>query len=171
MKTLVLGIGNTLLGDDGVGVYVARELADKLSDEEVTVMDTAIDGLNLLDIICNYERLIVIDAILADGAETGTIFRLTQDQIPARSSSGASTHNLNLATTLNIGKNIFPGKIPSEVVVFAVASQNVDYVTEDMTASVKQAIPKVVELVIEELGLSIPCDPSDINIREGIYHG
>jgi hydrogenase maturation protease len=153
LKTLVLGIGNTLLGDDGVGVYAARELAERISDGNVTVMDTAIDGLNLLDVIRNYERLIVIDAILDERAETGTIFRLTQDQIPPPSLSGASSHNLNLATTLNIGKSIFPGEIPGEVVVFAVASQNVDYVTEEMTANVKQVLPQVVELVINELGL------------------
>jgi hydrogenase maturation protease len=153
LKTLVLGIGNTLLGDDGVGIYAARELAEKISDENVTVMDTAIDGLNLLDFIRNYERLIVIDAILDERAETGTIFRLTQDQIPPPSLSGASSHNLNLATTLNIGNRIFPGEIPGEVVVFAVASQNMDYVTEEMTANVKQALPQVVELVINELGL------------------
>jgi hydrogenase maturation protease len=153
LKTLVLGIGNTLLGDDGVGVYAARELAEKISDEEVTVMDTAIDGLNLLDVIRNYERLIVIDAILDDRVETGTIFRLTQDQIPAPSSSGASSHNLNLATTLNIGNNIFPGEIPREVVVFAVASHSVDYVTEEMTDNVKQALPQVVEFITKELGL------------------
>ena len=153
MKTLVMGIGNTLLGDDGVGVHVARELAEKVSDGNVTVMDIAIDGLNLLDVIRNYERLIVIDAILDDKAETGTIFRLTLDQIPASSSSGASSHNLNLATTLNIGNNIFPGEIPREVVVFAVASHNVDYVTEEMTANVKKALPQVVELITKELGL------------------
>jgi len=153
LKTIVLGIGNTLLGDDGVGVYAARELAEKISDENVTVMDTAIDGLNLLDVIRNYERLIVIDAILDERAETGTIFRLTQDQIPPPSLSGASSHNLNLATTLNIGNRIFPGELPGEVVVFAVASQNVDYVTEEMTANVKKALPQVVELVINELGL------------------
>jgi len=153
LKTLVMGIGNTLLGDDGIGVYAARELAEKISVENVTVMDTAIDGLNLLDVIRNYERLIVIDAILDDKAETGTIFRLTQDQIPVPSSSGASSHNLNLATTLNIGNNIFPGEIPREVVVFAVASHNVDYVTEEMTANVKKALPQVVELITKELGL------------------
>jgi hydrogenase maturation protease len=153
LKTLVLGIGNTLLGDDGIGVYASRELAEKISDGNVTVIDTAIDGLNLLDVIRKYERMIVIDAILDDMAEAGTIFRLTQDQIPAGSSSGASSHNLNLATTLKIGNTIFPGEMPKEVVVFAVASQNVDYVTEEMTDNVRKALSQVVELVIKELGL------------------
>jgi hydrogenase maturation protease len=153
LRTLVLGIGNTLLGDDGVGVYAARELTEKISNENVTVTDTAIDGLNLLDVIRNYERLIVIDAILDEKAETGTIYRLTKDHLPPPSLSGASSHNLNLATTLNIGNRIFPGEIPGEVVIFAVVSQNVDYVTEEMTVNVKQALPQVVELVITELGL------------------
>lgn len=153
MKTLVLGIGNTLLGDDGVGVYVAQELAEKVRDENIDVMDTAIDGLNLLDVIRNYERLIVIDAILDENTETGTVRRLTQDNIRPLSAAGAASHNLNLATTLDIGNKVFPGEIPGEVVIFAVTSQNVDYVTEEMTGNVKKAVPQVVDLVINELGI------------------
>lgn len=155
MKTLVLGIGNTLLGDDGVGVHVAQVLAEKITDENIDVMDTAIDGLNLLDVIRNYERMIVIDAILDEEAEMGTVFRLSMDTIPPPSLSGAASHNLNLATTLNIGNKIFPGEIPGEVVIFAVVSQNVDYVTEEMTGEVQQAVPKIVDLVMNELGLCI----------------
>ena len=155
MKTLILGIGNTLLGDDGVGVYVARELSEKITDDDVDILNTAIDGLNLLDVIRDYDRLIVIDAILDEIAEYGTIFRLTRDKLLPPSQSGAASHNLNLATTLHIGNKIFPGEIPGEVVIFAVVSQNVDYVTEEMTRTVKQAVPKVVDLVLKELGISV----------------
>ncbi len=155
MKTLVLGIGNTLLGDDGVGVYVAQQLAAKISDTTIEVTDTAIDGVNLLDVIRHYERLIVIDAILDESAETGTIHRLTQNDIQPLTGTGAASHNLNLATTLKLGNRIFPGEIPEEVTIFAVTARNVDYVTETLTVNVQKAVPIVVDMVMRELGLYV----------------
>ena len=48
MRTLVLGIGNPILGDDGVGFHIAQELAREIKDENIDVKDTSVDGLNLL---------------------------------------------------------------------------------------------------------------------------
>jgi len=60
MKTLILGLGNLILSDDGVGPRVARELEGRLSQQEVTVMEPSMAGLSLL---AGYDRAIIIDAI------------------------------------------------------------------------------------------------------------
>ena len=76
MKTLVLGIGNDILGDDGVGIHIARAIARRVSAKDAKVEETAAAGLSLLELIKGYERLIVADAILTNNTEVGKIHRL-----------------------------------------------------------------------------------------------
>jgi len=151
MRTLVLGIGNSILGDDGVGVHVAQELSRKIKDENVDVRDTSVDGLNLLEFIMGYDKLVVIDAIITEDGEVGEIYRLKPEEVCQPSHSAISPHHFNLATTLEIGKKLFPEEMPEEVTVFAVGTQEVARVTEEMTGKVKEAIPRVISLVLEEL--------------------
>ena len=151
MKTLVLGIGNLILGDDGVGVQVAQELSRTIKDENVDVKDVSVDGLNLLELMVGYDRLIVIDAIVTESGEAGEIYRLKPEKVCEPSPSAISPHHFNLVTTLEIGKKLFPNEIPREITVFAVNTREVTRVTEEMTEPVKEAIPKVVALVLEEL--------------------
>ena len=153
MRTLVLGIGNTILGDDGIGVHVAQGLAKEINDENIDVMDTSIDGLNLLELIVGYDRVIIIDAIMTEETKAGEIYRLRPENIGRLACSATSPHHLNLATTIEIGKRLFPQEIPGEVIIFAIGAQEVTEVTEEMTARVKEAIPRVINLVLEELSL------------------
>lgn len=151
MKTLILGIGNSILGDDGVGVHVARELSRKIKDENVDVRDTSVDGLNLLEFIMGYDRLVVIDAIITEDGKVGEIYRLKPEDACRPSHSAISPHHFNLATTIKIGGKLFPKEMPKEVTVFAVGTREVARVTEKMTGKVKEAIPRVISLVLEEL--------------------
>jgi len=151
MKTLVLGIGNSILGDDGIGVHVVLELAQKIRDENIDFRDISADGLNLLDTIMGYDKLIVIDAILRDSEEVGEIYRFKLEDFGTPLSSNISPHHGSLSTIIEFGKKLFPNKMPKEVVVFAVGTQEVATVTEEMTAKVMEAIPKVTKLVMEEL--------------------
>ncbi len=154
MKTLVLGIGNTILGDDGVGVRVVQELAGKINDKDIDVRGVSIDGLNLLELILGYDKLIVIDALLTEREKVGEIYRFIPENIYDPSRSAISPHHFNLATTIEIGKKLFPGMMPTEVITFAVGTEEATMVTEEMTDSVEKAIPMVVNLVLDELSLS-----------------
>ena len=153
MRTLVLGIGNPILGDDGVGFHIAQELAKEIKDENIDVKDTSIDGLNLLELIVGYDKLIVIDAIMTEEAKAGEIYRLKPRSSSETAWSTISLHHLNLATTIQIGKKLFPKEMPGEVIIFAIGAQEVTEVTGEITARVKEAIPRVINLVLEELSL------------------
>ncbi|MFC1927886.1 hydrogenase maturation protease, partial [Chloroflexota bacterium] len=67
MKALVLGIGNPILSDDGVGIKVAREVEKNLNDPQITVSEASAAGLSLLDSILGYDRVIIVDAIQTKG--------------------------------------------------------------------------------------------------------
>jgi len=153
VRTLVLGIGNPILGDDGIGFHIAQELAKEIKDENIGVKDTSVNGLNLLELIVGYDKLIVIDAIMTEEAKAGEIYRLKPRSSSETAWSTISLHHLNLATTIEIGERLFPKEMPGEVIIFAIGAQEVTEVTGEMTARVKEAIPRVINLVLEELSL------------------
>ena len=72
---LVLGLGNTILTDDGVGIYVAREIKKKLTYGDVTIQEASLGGLELLDVMTGFKRVILIDAMVIGSGEIGTELR------------------------------------------------------------------------------------------------
>ena len=152
MKTLVLGIGNPILGDDGIGFHIAQELAKEIKDENIDVKDTSIDGLNLLELIVGYDKVVIIDAIMTEDGEVGEIYRLRPENFVKTVHLTTSPHNENLATAIEIGKKLLAEQMPREIVVFAVEIKEVTKFTEEMTGKVKEAIPRAVNLVLEETG-------------------
>ena len=151
MKTLVVGIGNPILGDDGVGFHVARELASEIKDENVDVKYTSIDGLNLLELVVGYDKVIIVDAIMTQDGEAGEIYMLRPENIGRTMQYTTSPHNVNLATAIEIGQRYLTEQMPGEVVIFAVGIQGVTEFTEEMTKKVKQAVPEVAKLILEEI--------------------
>jgi len=140
------------LGDDGVGVRVAQAVASKIKDDSIDVMDVNVDGLNLFDFILGYDRLVVIDAIVTEDGEIGEIYRLKPEQICSPSGSAISPHHYTLASTIEIGNRLFPKEIPQDVVVFAINTEDASTITEEMSPKVREAVPKAVNLVLEEVG-------------------
>ena len=151
MKTMIIGIGNSLLGDDGVGVHIALRLSRLIKDENVDVTDTNMGGLNLLDFILGYDKLIIIDAIMTNQSQVGEIYKLGQEKIREPAYLATSPHHFNLPATIEIGRRLFPSEMPKEVVVYAVGAQDVAQITEEITKKVSEAMPKVVKLVLEEI--------------------
>jgi hydrogenase maturation protease len=150
MKTLVLGIGNDILGDDGVGIHIARAVARKISTKEARVEETGAAGLSLLELIKGHERLIIADAILTDNTQVGKIHRLTLKDL-AKTNNSITPHDAALATTLEIGNSLFPGEMPREVVVYGVQIPNVEQFSGRMTPAVKAAVSEVVRLILAEI--------------------
>ena len=150
MKTLVLGIGNDILGDDGVGIHIARAVARKVSAKDARVEETGAAGLSLLELIKGYERLIIADAILTDNTEAGKIHRLTLKDL-AKTNNSITPHDAALVTMLEMGKSLFPGEMPREVVVYGVQTANVEHFSSKMTPAVKAAVPEAVRLILAEI--------------------
>ncbi len=149
MKTLVLGLGNPILSDDGVGTRVAREVGNKLKDPQVAVSEASAAGLSILDSIIGYDRVIIIDAIQTEKGEAGQIYRMSTPDF-ALTKHFSSPHQINLATALELGK-MLNLEMPQQITVFAVEAQDVTRFSEKCTPEVEQAIPEVVEMVLEDL--------------------
>ncbi|HID89929.1 MAG TPA: hydrogenase maturation protease, partial [Anaerolineae bacterium] len=117
-KTLILGVGNILLSDDGVGVHVVRRLEEVAEfPPEVEVLDGGTKGMDLLHYLEGVSRLIIIDAVETKGPP-GTLARLTGDQVPAHLSLKMSPHEIGLPDMLFAAqlRDIYP----EEVVILGV---------------------------------------------------
>ena len=149
MKTLILGLGNPILSDDGVGFRVAGELRGRLSQQEVTVMETSMAGLSLLDLSAGYDRAIIIDAIQTVGGKAGQIYRLDSEVLDV-TQHAASAHNVNFATALELGNKLGLA-LPQRVFIFAIEVTDTSTFSEECTPEVRQAVPVCVEMIIQEL--------------------
>ena len=148
MKTLVLGLGNPILSDDGVGPYVVRELDGKLSGD-VTVAETSLAGLNLLDLLVGYDRAIIVDAIKTEGGRVGEIYRFDIDAFtPTR--HAASTHDVNLVTALELGKKLGLD-LPQKIDILAIEVADTDRFSEECTPKVAEVIPVCAEMIVQDL--------------------
>ncbi len=149
MKTLVLGMGNPILSDDGVGIRVAQEVGKRLNDPQVTVAETSAAGISLLDFIAGYDRVIIIDAIQTKAGNAGQIYRMGSENF-SLTKHISSPHQIDLATALELGKMLNLA-MPREITVFAVEAKDITSFSEKCTPEVEQAIPEVVKMVLEQL--------------------
>ena len=144
----VLGIGNVLYSDEGLGVHVLPELRKALSNrEQVEIIEGATDGLRLLEPVEEAEYLIVIDAINAE-AQPGTLIVLKDDEIPAFFSRKLSVHQLGFHEVLQAAK--LRDKWPKEVKLFGLQPASLAFGI-GMSEEVKQAIPALIDAVVEQI--------------------
>jgi hydrogenase maturation protease len=149
VKVLVLGVGNPILSDDGVGIHVARELK-KRSIPGADVEELAASGLELLDVVRGYDKVVIIDAIQTTNGTPGELYILEEKDFE-KSIHGSSPHGINIATALALGRKLVPTEMPKEVVFFAVEAEDLVNVSERLTPKVAKALPGIVEMVRKEL--------------------
>ncbi|MHC4341110.1 MAG: hydrogenase maturation protease [Planctomycetota bacterium] len=150
MKTLVIGLGNPVLTDDGVGLHVAAELRPRLQGRDgVEVEDCCRGGLALMEQLIGYDRAIIVDAIRT-GSDPGTLHFLTPDSIPTQHS--ASGHDANLPTALALGREA-GAHLPTneDILLIGVEADDVENFNEECTPPVRAAIPQAVKAVMDAL--------------------
>lgn len=151
LKTLVLGMGNTILSDDGVGVYVVREVAERLEQGDVDFGEASVGGMRILDVIGGYERVIMVDAIQTRGGRAGEVYRLTPQDFTLSLHAGSS-HDLSLPGALALGRGMGL-TLPSDddFVIIAIEVEDILNFGETCTCAVQEAMPRAVTMVLDEL--------------------
>lgn len=149
-KTLVLGMGNTIRGDDGVGIKIIEALKGQLDSSAVEIKQTHESGINLLDKIAGYEKVIIIDSIQPESGMIGDIYRLNPlEKGPVASVMSYSLHNIGLSEVLKLTGGLID--MPKEIIIYAVNTGDNDSFSDKMSLEIKRVIPKAVKLVKEEL--------------------
>ncbi len=147
--TVVIGVGNTILSDDGVGVHAARKLqADPRVPEGVTILDGGTLGLELLPYAADASRLLLLDAVNT-GQAPGTLTRMTASDVLA-TSAGQSVHQLGVADL--IAALALIATRPQDIVVLGVQPANTDW-GASLSPEVASALPHVVNAALAQLQL------------------
>ncbi len=148
-KTVILGVGNLLLTDDGVGIHAIQKLqADYSLPAEVQVVDGGTCGLDLLQFLEGVDHLIIIDAARL-GKPPGSIVRLEGDQVPAYLALKTSPHEIGLPELLFTAR--LTDIYPERVVVFGVQPESIE-THLGLTPAVAERLDELVELAAREAG-------------------
>lgn len=149
-KTVVLGMGNTLVSDDGVGIHTARLLERRLKDApDVEVSYTSTAGLDLIALLEGYKQAIVIDAIKTEGGEPGQIYVMGLDQF-ASTLHFTSPHSVNLYTAVELGRRCGLS-MPLCFRIVAIEIEDDLNVGEECTPRVAAAMPAAADIVVNIL--------------------
>lgn len=151
IRIVVLGIGNVLMQDEGVGVHAAKALLQHYDlAENVEVVDGGTTGMELLPLLEGVDHLIVVDAIRV-GQPPASVVRLEGDQVPAFFKTKLSPHQIGLSDVL--AALAFKGSAPGHVVLIGVEPVQLSLGLE-LSPEVKAHLDEVVNLVVAELATS-----------------
>lgn len=147
-KTLIIGVGNLLLSDEGVGIHVAQRLIQNYSlPEEILVLDGGTLGLDLLYYLEGIENLLIIDAVLMN-KDPGTLMRMADDEVPSYMSFKMSPHHIGIPDMLFAAK--LKGLYPPNVVLWGVQPGVVD-LGLDLSEPVDNQIDTLIDHILAEL--------------------
>lgn len=150
-KILIVGLGNPILGDDGVGWEVAEQVRNQVHLGNVDVECLAVGGLRLMEFMIGYDHAIVIDSITSWEAPVGRISSFKLEDMPDLTAGHTtSAHDTSLQTAIDMGRRM-GFQLPEEIMVVGVEAHQVYDFSEELTPPVRAAVPLAVERVIEIL--------------------
>ena len=146
MSALILGVGNVLLGDEGIGIRVVEELQNNYAfSNDVEILDGGTAGIELLRYIENRDLLIIIDAMRAD-LPPGTVFKVEGEDVPKKFMTKISPHQIGLSDLLAAG--ILSENIPKKIVLFGVEPEKLEtgiYLSDSVTKNINKIVSAILD--------------------------
>jgi hydrogenase maturation protease len=146
-RIVVIGVGNLLLRDEGIGIHAVQALQELDLPADVKL----VDGGTSPDLIAYTragDKLIIVDAARA-GGEPGTIYRFKPEDLAGERGGLASAHELGVVENLNLMS--LTGNEPGEIVIIGIEPKEIDWGTE-LSAALQQKVPDIVKIVLQEMG-------------------
>ncbi len=147
MKTLIIGVGNILMGDEGFGPYIIEELKGLDLPEGVSLLDAGTATLDIADLVAGYERLIILDTVKSNGTP-GDIYKFKPDDIAQKKETELSLHQYSLLDA--VGMLRITQDIPSDITIIAIEPKDVS-MKIGISHILKERISKIKQLILKEL--------------------
>lgn len=157
MRTLVIGLGNPILTDDGVGIYSARQLEPVLAAyADIDVIELSVGGITLMEHMVGYDRVILIDALWTPPEQIGEVIVFAAGDL-TETLNTRSTHDVDLPTALRVGRTLgAPLPRDDAIQIVAITANQVLAFGDQPHPAVSAAIPEACQAVLALLGLAEP---------------
>ena len=157
MKTIIVGLGNPILGDDGVGWQVASRLQQVIElPPDVSIDNLAVGGISLMEALIGYDRAIIIDSIVTGTAPIGDVNHYQLDNLPKPASGHTSSaHDTTLPEALEMGRTL-GAQLPEEISIVTIESHKVYEFSDELTPEVAAAVPRAERIILDLLLESRP---------------
>lgn len=156
MKTIVVGLGNPILGDDGAGWKVAQEVERLLASSgpglgtDVAVEYCALGGLSLMESLTGYQAAILVDALALDQAP-GTVLSFPLEELPNQSAGHTtSAHDTSLQDALKMGASMGV-ELPNRIMIVGIAARRLYDFSESLSPEVANSVPIAAQKVLDLL--------------------
>jgi len=146
-EILILGLGNTILRDDGAGIYVARQIGSLVNPSRVAVTEASLGGLELLDIMAGFRKVIITDAMQLSAGEPGSIVKISADEL--KGSGAMARHQIPFAEALQLARQLNMD-LPEEIIIYGIRVLDTTTFSETCTPEIQAAIPGIAALIYEE---------------------
>lgn len=149
MKTIIVGLGNPILGDDGVGWKVIENISQNLrADASVGIECLSLGGLGLMERLIGYDRAIVVDSFIAEKEEIGSILTRNLNDLPNYSAFHiTSAHDTSLQNAIELGRRM-GAYLPNEIIVIGVAIRTIREFSEELSPPVAEAVQKAARMAL-----------------------
>lgn len=148
--TVVVGLGNPILGDDAVGLHVARAVARELGRSGgVDIKELHAGGIRVMDAVAGYERAIIVDAMCTGAHPAGCVRRLAIEELGAARTL-ASTHDTNLPTALALGR-MLGMQMPEKLTIVGIEAVVTGSFAEELSEAVERSVHEAVRLIVGEV--------------------
>jgi hydrogenase maturation protease len=158
-KTAILGFGNPVRSDDGIGCVVIEDLKKRLgaSPEGISLIDMGTSAFEVLFQLKGHERIIIVDAVMNTNEPDGTLYRLPASAVEAAIQDDPMVflHSLKWDQALSYAKKILVNEYPDDISVYLIAVSNTR-LELDISDVVREAGVKVTDLILTEIGVEVP---------------
>jgi hydrogenase maturation protease len=152
-KTAIMGFGNPVRSDDGVGCYVIYELKKHLGEHtDISILDMGTSAFEVLFQLKGHTRIIIVDAVVNTGEPIGTLYKLPAEEVEAAviDEPMVFLHSLKWNQALSYAKKILREEYPTDIQVYLIAVDDVR-LSDVMSETAKNAGDKVVDLILKDL--------------------
>ena len=140
LSTLLLGIGNDILGDDAVGLIAVRSLKDEFQNS-VAIIEAMMGGLKLMELLEGYDRVLILDAIMTKKHPVGSVLEISKELF--HKTVAIAPHYVSLPEAIELAGHLGI-MFPKEIRILVMEIDDPYRVTEELTPTVREALPEFI---------------------------